>query len=436
MTLAVLGGRPAGSRRDHRRWPEYGEDDQAAIGRALVRGSYGYGGATITEAEDALADHFGARYAVLMSSATMGLTALQWAVGVRSRDAVIQPAYSFSATAQSTLALNARVAFADVRADTLTLDPERIDLRGRRRLRAIVAVSMHGVITDVDRWQRIADDAGLPLIFDNAQAAGATWRGHTAGTTGTGSVLSGNWKKNFPLLQGGVVFTQDEEIYRALRTYAHYGQAATPPGRLPSYWTPEHGINSAPPDMVAALVLTQLPKLAATLATTQRNAEALMDGLRGLPGLILPTVPADSQSAWSRPRFGIDPAALRWRGDPRDLRDRLVTVLRAEGLPVRSWQEWPLPAHHAFRRGVPYGRTRYRDDAPTVQRWRADLYPVTDRMLTTSIMLADDPHPIWHQPPSVIDHYVHAFGKVWAEMDAVMGAPFEITRTAPWPDAV
>lgn len=436
MTLAILGGTPVGSTADHRSWPEYDEDDIAAACEAMTRGPYGADGPVIREAEERIAAHFGAKHAYLVNSATDGLTAAQLAVGVGAGDAVLQPAYSFQATPQSTLAAEAVPYFADVRCDTFTLDPVKLDKHFTRRVKAIMPVSMHGGLCDVELIQAIADSGRVPVIWDNAQSAGGSCNTFTAGTAGTVAVISLNYKKIWCADQGGVVLTDDPNIDRALRQYGHYGfDRSARRGRTPSYWTPSHGVNLAPPNWTAGLAVSRLAKLPSHIATAQHNMTALIDGLSHLPGLILPAMPEGTVSTWSRPRVGLDPEVIGWTGEPRDLRDRVITALQAEGLPVRSWQEWPLPAHPAFRHEFPHVWSPHQPHAPQpVAEWDADDYPVTAYMLNSSIMLADDPHPLWDQPLGVVtDHYIPAFRKVWADLGAVMEGTFEVVQPGPVP---
>jgi dTDP-4-amino-4,6-dideoxygalactose transaminase len=432
-TLAAFGGSPVGSLKTHRTWPAYDEKAQAAHTRGLMTGPHGYGGPIIEEAQEQIAEQFGVRCALLVSNATAGLVAVQQALDLRGRE-VVQPAYSWQATPQATDAAGGIPVFTDIRHETFNIDPDKIEITPRTG--AILAVSMHGLLAEPGPLTKLATRHGLPLIYDNAQAAGALApplkRGErpvNAGTSGTVAVLSLNHKKVWTALQGGVILTDDADLMAAIKIYAFYGMQLPDKG-LPSYLTEYHGVNLAPPDSTASLAAHELPKVAGYVERARDNMRIIGEGVAKLRGLTMPQLPKGHTSTWSRPRVRLDPAALGWEGKPADLRDRVVAALRAEGLPVGPWQEWRLPAHPAWRRRGPLSATPHRLPERPVPL-QADEFPTTTQMLETSFELAKHPHPLWVQGPDVAHHYAAAFVKVWEQMDEVLKPAFDVPHPQP-----
>ncbi|MDW5597430.1 DegT/DnrJ/EryC1/StrS family aminotransferase [Conexibacter stalactiti] len=444
MTLAVFDGTPVGSTRDHATWPDFSDAELIYAGREAGRGPFGANGPVIREAEEAFAQHFGVAHAVLGPNATLMLEAAQRVLGVGVGDEVVQTPYTFPATAHSTQGAGGVPVFGDIRADTLSLDPDTIEITDRTR--AIMPVSMHGVIPpDLDAYRMIAVKHNLPIIYDNAQAAGATFGEANAGNIGDVAVISLNHKKILCADQGAILLTGNKAIADAVRQYIQYGmERLTSAVEIPSYWMPTTGTNLAATNHQAALASARLYGLKEDgrnrrglqdhVKAAQRNMETLNQIISGLPGLVLPDLPEGSSPAWQRPRFTLDPEALGWERSPRELRDRIGAALRAEGLPIRSWQEWPAQGNAAFRRQVPYVQSSRRP-ATRPAPYDPVSSPVTVQVLESGLIMADHPWAWWAQPERIItDHYGRAFHKVWEHMEDVMNRDFETPRPRPWPN--
>ncbi len=224
--LALHGGRPARPALLPYGWQAIDEDDvQAAL--AVLRGGRLTTGPRVAEFERAVAAAVGAAHAVAVSSGTAALHAAAFAAGIGPGDEVIVPALTFAASANAVLYQGGIPVFADVRADTLNVDPADVAARLTGRTRAIVAVDYAGQPADLDAIGALARDRGLALIEDAAHALGAEYRGRRVGALADLTAFSFHPVKHITTGEGGLVTTASRELDARLRRFRNHGLAAT-----------------------------------------------------------------------------------------------------------------------------------------------------------------------------------------------------------------
>jgi perosamine synthetase len=430
--LAALGGSPAVPPNSHRRWPEITAADRAALERVLGRGELWGPNAPETKAlQCEWADYVGARFCLLVSSGTAALHCALVAAGVRPGDEVIVPAFSFVATPMSVLQAGAVPVFCDIDPNTHTLDFRCAEELAGDRTRAIMPVHVHGLPADMDELRTLATRHGLALIEDAAQAHGATYRGARTGVLGDGAAFSLNGSKHLSAGEGGLYVTDDEEAFVAARRLAIFGEDTPPtgPGRYRAYWSHGVGWNYRSHELTAALARSGLRRLDRCNETARRNAAALNAGLSDLPGLESPHVPDDRTCVFYRYRIRIHPDELGFAGPARELRDRLLWALQAEGVAASLWQLLPLPAQPVFRRGR-FAPWRPGDD-DRLEPWSPAAHPETLRLLESSIVLGTATEPLFNQPSELMDRYLEAFEKVLSDRETLFTADYQPVQ--PWP---
>src|SRR5262249_14347699 len=159
--------------------------------------------------EEAFCERFAIAHAVSVNSATSGLHSAVVASLAGLGDEVIVPPYTMSATATCVAMVNATPIFADIRPDTFCLDPEDVRRKISPRTKAIIGVNLFGQAAPLRALRKLADQHGLILIEDNAQAPGAVTDGVPTGTIGHMGVFSLNCHKTIQCGEGGVVVTRD-----------------------------------------------------------------------------------------------------------------------------------------------------------------------------------------------------------------------------------
>src|SRR3954470_24330536 len=175
-------------------------------------------GPEVAAFEQEFADHFGlGRPCVAVNSGTSGLHLGLLASGVKAGDEVIVPSFTFAATANSVALTGATPVFADIEPDHFCLDAESVRAAVTERTKAIMPVHLYGHPADLDALQLVADEHGLRIFEDAAQAHLATWKGRQVGTFGDFAMFSLYPTKNMTSGEGGMVSCASDEIARAVR---------------------------------------------------------------------------------------------------------------------------------------------------------------------------------------------------------------------------
>jgi dTDP-4-amino-4,6-dideoxygalactose transaminase len=175
--------------------------------------------------EEEVCRAFGVKHALAVSTGTAALLASLAATRVGPGDEVIVPGYTFVATIASVILSRAIPILAEVD-ESLTLDPQDVERKITPRTKAIMAVHMLGNPSNMDALVEIAKKNKLLLIEDVAQAFGGSYRGRRLGTMGTVGATSFNIFKTINAGDGGLLYTDDDELY--VRAFGYHDQGHTP----------------------------------------------------------------------------------------------------------------------------------------------------------------------------------------------------------------
>ncbi len=299
--LAILGGSPV-----RETMLPYGrqcieEGDIHAVVRVL-QSDWLTTGPNVESFERAFARRVGAKYAVAVSSGTAALHAAAFAAGIGPEDEVIVPAMTFAASANCVRYQGGKVVFADVRPDTLALDPNRMRDALTARTRAVVTVDYTGQPSDLDEINELAVRHNLVVIEDAAHALGATYRGRRVGGLTHLTTFSLHPVKHITTGEGGVIATDDSELAARLLLFRNHGITSDHRKREVTgswfYEMVELGYNYRLTDFQCALGQTQLEKLSAWITRRREIAARYSAALTEIPEMEPPTVLPDRESAW------------------------------------------------------------------------------------------------------------------------------------------
>ena len=280
--LAIDGGVPV---RTHilpygHQW--IGDDDVEAVIQVL-RSDWLTTGPNVAQFEEAFAAQVGAKYAIAVCNGTAALHAAVFAAGIGPGDEVIVPAMTFAASANCVLYQGGTVIFADVRADTLNLDPACVEAAITPRTRAIVTVDYTGQPSDLDELNALAARHDLKVIEDASHALGATYRHRPVGKLAHLTTFSLHPVKHITTGEGGVITTDDAELAARLRLFRNHGITTDHRQRETAgswfYEMVDLGYNYRLTDFQCALGLSQLKKLPAWLTRAARNCCSLLRGI-------------------------------------------------------------------------------------------------------------------------------------------------------------
>lgn len=246
--------------------PSYGKEELEALKEPFETGWIGLG-PKVAEFERKFADYIGVDYAVAVNSCTSALHLAMIVMGVAKREVITTP-MTFVATNHAILHARGIPVFADIYPDTLNINPESIAKLVTDRTKAIVAVHYGGHPCDMDAINAIADRHKLAVIEDVAHGCGGDYKGMKMGSLGDIGCFSFNAVKNLATGDGGMITTNDPDVYdRLLKlrwsgiskdTWLRGDHAA---GYSWQYNVEELGYKYQMNDITAAIGLVQLDKL-------------------------------------------------------------------------------------------------------------------------------------------------------------------------------
>jgi perosamine synthetase len=303
--------------------PLMGEKELEYVTNCVRSGWVSSLGEYVRRFEREFAAYCGVRHGVATHNGTVALHLTLVALGVGPGDKVILPTLTFVATANAVAYTGATPVFVDSEPRTWNLDPEAVAQAITPRTRAIIAVHLYGHPADMDPLRALADDHGLTLIEDAAEAHGARYKGRRVGSLGDVAIFSFYGNKIITTGEGGMVLTDDADL--AERCFFLENQARH---KENPYWHPEVGYNYRMTNVQAALGVAQLERIEELIALRVRNAAHYNRRLSGVPGLTLPPC-----AEWAKNVYWMYTVLVE---DDYGLgRDTLMARLRQRGIETR-----------------------------------------------------------------------------------------------------
>jgi dTDP-4-amino-4,6-dideoxygalactose transaminase len=245
--------------------------------------------AKVRRFEEEVARLAGVGHALALNSGTSGLLLALMGLGIGPGDEVIVPGFTYVATLSSVVYARARPVLAEID-ESFNLDPVDVEGRITPRTRAIIAVHMLGNPARIEELRAVADRHGIPLIEDCAQAFGATYRGRWVGSHGAAGIYSFNEFKTITCGDGGLLVTDDADLYR--RCFAMHDQGHTPNRKgIEVGARPLLGLNFRMTELEGAVLLAQLRKLDRIRAHLCRQRDLVRSIIGEVPGLRFRTLP-------------------------------------------------------------------------------------------------------------------------------------------------
>ena len=275
------------------------DDDDIAAVVEVLRSDWVTTGPKVDEFEARLADYAGSKYAVAVNSGTAALHAACAVAGISEGDEAITSLITFPATANAIIYCKGKPVFADVREDTLNIDPEEIRKRLSPKTKAILPVDFAGHPADLDEIKAIARENKLIVIEDASHALGAEYKGQKIGGLADMTIFSFHPVKHITTGEGGMVLTNNKEFYQGLKIFRHHGIVKNNLDKGSWYYEIFHpGHNLRITDFQCALGISQLNKLDRFIQRRREIAARYNEAFAKIEEIITPTEKADIKAAY------------------------------------------------------------------------------------------------------------------------------------------
>ena len=235
-------------------------------------------GKFINEFERKFAEYLGVEYAASVSNGTVALHVALLALGIGRGDEVIVPTFTYIASVNSIAYTGATPVFVDSDSQSWQMDVMETRKKITPKTKAILAVHLYGHPCEIEELRKIADENNIYLIEDTAEALGSEYEGKKAGTFGDISTFSFFGNKTITTGEGGMVATNDKELYEKCIHIKGQGLA-----KNAEYWHDIIGYNYRMTNICAAIGLAQLEKVHDIIKAKRDIASLYKEGLRGLP---------------------------------------------------------------------------------------------------------------------------------------------------------
>jgi CDP-6-deoxy-D-xylo-4-hexulose-3-dehydrase len=320
----------------------WGDEEIHAIQDVVESGRFTMGDRVI-EFEELYSQKIGSKFSVMVNSGSSANLALLAACRYRRDpllkpgDEVLVPAVSWSTTFYPVNQLGFTLKFVDIDANSLNIDVNKVEAAIGPKTKAILGVNLLGNLADWKSLQEIALEHKLVLLEDNCESLGATLEGQQAGTFGIGGTFSSFFSHHISTMEGGLITTNDEPLFHALRSLRAHGWTRDLPPTNHVYnktgdeWDDLYrfvlpGYNLRPLEIEAAIGKVQLKKLDSFIKVRRSNGEKFLQYMSGLEGFRVQK--ENGESSW----FGF---SIILEGSLKGKRRALVESLNVAGIDSR-----------------------------------------------------------------------------------------------------
>lgn len=274
--MYILGGDKV-CNKEFEKWPIYRPEYLAGVEKVLKSGWWGgiRDDSEVAEFEKRFAAYIGVEYAIGVSSGSVALVMALKSLNLKPGTEVIVPGMSFIATATAVSILGLIPVFVDIDPKTHCILAKEIENNISQKTRGIIPVHIGGYPCDMERIMKIAKKNNLYVIEDCCQAHGAEWNGKKVGSYGDIGVFSFASTKNMTSGEGGILLTNNEKIYKKLRSLRNHGRINSM-----DYYHERLGLNFRMNEFQAKLLDIQLDLLDEQLRIKNRNVEYLVSKIK------------------------------------------------------------------------------------------------------------------------------------------------------------
>ena len=332
-------------------WPSFTQEEADAVSQVLLSNKVNYWtGEECREFEKEFAQFAETKYAVALANGTVALDVALKALGIGAGDDVIVTSRTFLASASSIVTAGANPIFADVERDSQNISRRTIEAVITPNTKAIICVHLAGWMCDMDPIMQLAQEKGLYVIEDCAQAHGAKYKGKSAGSIGHIAAWSFCQDKIMTTGgEGGMVTTNDETLWKKMWSYKDHGKnfdsiynKQHPPGFR---WLHDSfGTNWRMMEMQAVIGRIQLKKMTEWTEIRNQNMQRIYSAFEKAPYITVFQPSNDYIHAAYKcyVQVNVDQLPEGWS------RDRIMNEMAELGVPCFSGSCSEVYLEHAF----------------------------------------------------------------------------------------
>lgn len=273
---------------------EYAQKKQefdSAIANVIEKGSFILG-KEVSDLEEAICKYTGAKYAVGVASGSDALVVCSDILGFKEGKKVITSPFTFLASASCIARHNGIPVFVDIDEETFDMDVNKIEEHIDKDTVGILPIHLFSQMTDMDKIMDLAKKYNLRVLEDAAEAFGMRWEGHHSGTIGDMGIFSFFPTKTLGGYgDGGMIVTNDEELYKLAKSYRVHGASK-------KYHYDHVGYNSRLDTLQAAILGVKLKYIDDAIAKRDEIAKWYMEGLKDCAGIRMPKIKGDQKGVY------------------------------------------------------------------------------------------------------------------------------------------
>ena len=303
-------------------------------------------GPIVKEFSKSLEQYLGVKHVIPCANGTDALQIALMALSLKPGDEVICPSFTYVATAEVISLLGLTPVMTDVNPDTFNITADIIRPHITNKTKVIVPVHLYGQSCDMEGIMNLAEEFGLYVIEDNAQAIGAKYTFCDGTEKNTGTIGHIGTTSFFPSKNlgcygdGGAMFTNDDEIAKNLTMIANHGQEV-------KYYHKITGCNSRLDSIQAAILNIKLNYLDSFSYSRNNMAKNYDEGFSNISELSIPKRQHNSTHVFHQYTLKVQP----------ELRSSLIDFLNKNKIPVMIYYPVPLYKQEAFSKNVSIGFT-------------------------------------------------------------------------------
>lgn len=260
------------------------------VTEAVSTGWISSSGKFVNEFEKQFAEYCGCQYGIACCNGTIALHLALIGLGIGKGDEVVLPTFTMIASAFAVCYTGAKPVFVDADKESWNIDVKKIEEKITPRTKAIMPVHIFGKMCDMDAIKALADKYNLLILEDAAEAHGAMYHGKKAGSFSDMAAFSFFANKNITTGEGGMVITNNKEVYDRAR---YFKNVCFPLDGPRNYQHEDIGYNYRMSNVVAAIGLAQVEKADDYKAMRIRNHQLYKKYLADVPGIIFQSEPSE-----------------------------------------------------------------------------------------------------------------------------------------------